>query len=240
MKIYHSLIACSIFFGSISSVMAQFVPRTSITKAEFVIYGIYTSADPTCGTGLVATLPLTATGRTIDFSKKAAIGKTSGFSTEINCIAIVMKSGIDIDVAAGSHNAGTACDNGTTTVDADYNVSDGSQITWPAQIESDATAAGLTLMESGTSTPNSVVPIFLSTNSTCSTDLGPGSACPDFPSGFIRPLATSASNGFKLDPISPGRSYNFIFDLNNVVGDQNEDGTVCGIAGPPRITFVPR
>jgi hypothetical protein len=222
-------------FQSISISFAQ-VPRSAISKAEFVIYGIYTSADPTCQSGLVATLPLTASGRVIDFSKNAAIGKPSGFSTEINCIAIVIKSGIDITVSAGNYGAGNPCNPGTSSADDDYQVSNGANITWPAKITSDAAAVGLTLMTSGSSNSNSVVPIYLSTNSICSTqDVGVG--CNTFPEGFRYP--TSASNtahGFKLDPITPDKSYKFVFDLENVLGDS---GSGCGIAAPPIITFEP-
>jgi hypothetical protein len=161
----------------VASPAFAWLPRSAISSLKGSLYGLYTSADPTCQTGLVATIPLTKTPTAFDFTSGAAIG-SGPVSSPINCIVMVAANSSTVAWAAGSYSGQSVFAPGSSTFnDSNCNSNSGSPITgamcngsaisWPTQITSDLTALGLTGTTNCTGSASEIIAIYISTDSKC-------------------------------------------------------------------------
>lgn len=233
-----------------------YLPIAAITTANMYLYGLYTTADPSCMTGLVATLPLSATAKTINMASAVTLGN-GVLATSVNCVIAVVRnySGPYTWSAASatlvfSGTSGTslfsdnisACTNGGT-VAANTSYNNGATVVWPTQIRTDALAVGLNLLltvPNGTATGNEVFPIYHSVNSGCV-----GSAIADASTSgcvvngvsTVNPLSppivvNDTSNGLLLTaPAASGYTYRFYFDFSSSLGATS--ASTCGLVTPP-------
>ncbi|MGZ3688919.1 MAG: hypothetical protein ACXVBW_11495, partial [Bdellovibrionota bacterium] len=79
-----------------------YLPRAAITTETLKVYAVYTTTDATCQTGLVATVPMTATPVSVDFTKAIDAGAVS-VSSPINCIIMVVANSVTVGWAAGTY-----------------------------------------------------------------------------------------------------------------------------------------
>jgi hypothetical protein len=175
MKIAKYLLSVSIFL--LSAVQAHaFLPNTAYTSLPITIYGVYTTIDPTCQSGFVATIPVTNASQ-IDLTQTPSLGN-GGVSSPIGCAVILMKNSMGpFAWAAGSYTGTTsgfsdsACNAGGNTGSPSTICNGGSVVSWPSEIQSAVSAAGLTpattALCAGSGTANIVVPIYVSTDSAC-------------------------------------------------------------------------
>ena len=73
---------------AISSPSFAYLSTGQITTLALPVYGIYMTADASCLTGLVATVPLTKTPQSVNFAAGTAIGSGTLPAT-IGCVVIV-------------------------------------------------------------------------------------------------------------------------------------------------------
>src|SRR4051812_30294107 len=82
------------------------LPRSALPSVQLAIYGIYTSSDPSCQTGLIATVPISATATLINLVSEPTFG-TGTVPTNINCVIIVMRNYFSATWAAGTYTTST-------------------------------------------------------------------------------------------------------------------------------------
>jgi hypothetical protein len=240
----------------ISSPAFAFLPVSAVTSMSLPVYGIYMSSDPSCTTGLVATVPLTLTPQAINFAANPAIGSGSVPAT-IGCVVIVLQNSFSSAWAAGTYTGTTtsngqggpysgsdniaACNQGgTTTAKA---ICHGDAVTWPTQITTDAAAIGLTLA-TGTcaGTLTEAVPLFLSTNSACtgnSTADANVTGCQGGSSTNNFSMPTSVGDllhGTLMTAPSTAGNLKFVFSPSNCFGATS--ASTCGNTGPPMFSFA--
>ena len=96
------------------------ISRTAITTVQFSIHGLYSTSDPTCRTGLVATIPITATPTAQNFVGSPTLG-TGPIPTEIKCVVMLVKNRMVTTWSAGTYTTSTLgnpdsdCNGGATT-----------------------------------------------------------------------------------------------------------------------------
>ena len=238
------------FVGSAQAAL----PRSAVTSEGVWVYGMYTSADLFCQTGLVATIPLSTTPTQIDFVLNPEIGD-GPVAAPIQCVVFVMKNDIYFSWASGEYtgttqgNDDSLCDIGG---DSSQTICRGGEdqtipVGWPDQITQDMAAIGLTPTTAcPPGTPaEAVIAVYLSPNSACS-----GNAATDpadcynaqygFPmsNDFMPPTASGdTQHGINITVPAEGQSqYTFIMDPDQTIGGMN-DSTICANAGPPRFSF---
>jgi len=217
--------------------------RSNVTDMTLGVYGIYLSADPTCQTGLIASVPLSTTPVAKNFA--AAVSPTLGsgaIPSSINCVVIVMEDAVALTWAAGSYTSTT---NGASdsVCNAGGSLSQKicrspNTVTFPSQIVTDAAAAGLTLTTSCPASPTGTeaIAIYLSTDAVCSGSNTDPASCNNN-NAFAPPSAAGdASAGILLTaPSVSGASFTFVADPDGTtVGNNN--GT-CQSLGPPLFSF---
>ena len=231
------------------------LPRSAVTSEAVWVYGMYTSADPFCETGLVATIPLSTTPKQIDFVLSPEIGN-GPIATPIQCVVFVMKDSIYAAWASGEYtgttqgNDDTPCNSGGDMTQTICRGGGEQSITvaWPSQITQDMDAVGLTPTTEcppGGTDGNAVVAVYLSPNSACT---GVSSADPaecydaqyGFPlyNGFMPPTASGdTQHGFNIAVPAEGQSeYTFVMDPDQTVGGM-DNSTICANVSPPRFSF---
>jgi hypothetical protein len=233
----------------ISGSSFAYVPSSSITKMSLQVYGIYTSSDPTCTTGMTATVALTKTPQQINFADKPAIGSGSVPST-IACVVIVIGNNLSNGWAAGTYtgtsngNADSACNSGGSNTGQAICGSGGSPQTlgWPQQITTDAAAIGLTLTTSSCSGSTSeIVPLVLSTNSACTgnqtADNGVTACTGVNINNYALPTSSGdATHGTKLTAPSAAGDLKFVVNPTNTLGGSG--GGACGNLAAPLFSFA--
>ena len=233
-----------------SSSAFAFLPVSAVTTMALPVYGVYTSADPTCLTGMTATVALSKTPQAFNFAAGGSLG-SGPVPTTIGCVVIVAGNSLSNAWSAGTYtttsngggggassdsvcNAGgsntgqTICNNGTPT--------------WPAKITADAAAIGLTLKTTSCSSPSAtdVVPLVLSTNSICTGQNAVDSlvtACANVSmNNFSMPTSVGdALHGTKLVAPSVAGDLKFIVNPANTLGG---NGTSCGNISAPLFSFT--
>jgi len=231
MKISRNTILC---FGT--AILSSFLvagaqanlPSSAITKLEMPVYGVYITSDPTCMTGLNATMPLSATPTTFDMATGPSIGTGAVPTDGIKCVVIIAKMHMVAEWAAGTYTTTTRF--GTSTFN-DSNCNPGGSETisgdlsgmgcgmgtrskamvWPDQIATDMAAVGLTpTTDCSTSGSGNVFPIFLSTYAKCvgdtASDEAIGGAC-------------DWTNNASLNPGDGGYRTNSMFQPPNKADD---------------------
>ncbi len=233
-----------------SSPAFAYLPASAITSLSLPVYGIYMTADPTCTSGLVATVALSNTAQTINFASSAIIGSGSIPST-IGCVIIVIGNSLTAGWAAGSYT-GTSTNGGNNTYnDSNCNaggtttgqaICNSGTVSWPSQITTDAAAVGLTL-HTGTCTAvtTDVVPLVLSTDSLCtgqSTADALVTACAGGNiNNFALPTSSSdATHGTKLTAPATTGDFKFIVDPANTFGGAS--ASTCGNIAAPLFSFA--
>ena len=228
-----------------------FLATSSITKLGFQIYGLYTSSDPTCQSNLYATVPLTSTPTSFDFTKATKLG-TGPVPSPVNCVVLITTNTWDAKWAAGSYTSTSnsqsdgVCNSGGESIGP--MVSNGTTITWPDQIAKDMATAGLSAVSVGTTSQSLIIPIFLSPYSECygnlnvedatCTTLDNGHGGPNFTSPPTGPLDTK---GFHLTvPAAAQTAYDFVVDPSESVGySLGICGTMMPIFKFKGITTIP-
>ncbi len=238
----------------VSSSAFAYLPVSAVTTMALPVYGIYTSSDPTCMTGMIATVALTKTSQTINFASNPTIG-SGALPATIGCVVIVVGDSLSNAWAAGTYTTTSTGGGGSPVSDSSCNAggsNTGQKIcnngtpTWPAQITADAAAIGLTLKTTSCSsgTTSDVVPLVLSTNSICTgqpvTDAAVTACNGGNINNFAMPTsAADASNGTKLTAPSAAGNLKFVVNPTNTLGGsiQNSVNT-CGNIAAPLFSFA--
>jgi hypothetical protein len=229
-----------------------FLPVSAITTLSLPVYGIYITADATCTSGFVATIPLSTTAKAVNFASNAAIGAGSLPST-IGCVVIVAGNNLTTAWAAGTYTDSSkggggdshsdniaACTAGGATTD--QHICRGNTVSWPSQITTDAAAVGLTLSQTTCAgTSSDVIPLVLSTNSVCTgqsaADASVTACAGGNNNGFSLPTSTAdPSNGIKLTAPSAAGDVKFVVNPSNTVGATSASS--CGNISAPLFSFA--
>lgn len=242
---------------SVSSPVLAALPRSAVSSMIISYYGMYTTSDPTCQTGLVAALPLSSTLHSVDLTTRPTLGNGS-VANPIKCVVLITKNTISETWASGSYtgttdaNNDSQCNAGSSSA-LSYNVCRSvASLSYPAQIVADAAAAGLTLASSCAANPTGteVMPVYISTYSACSgntaTDPASCTAGGSYPNAFAAPTASGdVHNGIQLtSPEAKGTIY-FVVDPTSTIGGCGSVGPNCvstgsgncGAAFPPLFYF---
>jgi hypothetical protein len=233
----------------ISSPAFAFLPVSAVSSMTLPVFGIYMSTDPSCTTGMQATIPLTTTPLPINFVANPAIGSGSIPAT-IGCVVIVLQNSFTSAWTAGTYTGTStggvsdniaACNSGNTT--GAKAICHGDAVVWPAQITADAAAIGLTLATGNCAgTTSEVVPMVLSTNSACT-----GNSTAD--SGVAGCAGGSSTNNFSLPTsagdvlhgtlmTAPSTAGNLKFVVNPTNAFGATSTTACGNTSPPLFSFA--
>ena len=241
------------------------IVRSGVTSAKVMLYGVYTTADPLCATGLVATVPLSTTASPFEMTQSPTIGAGQIPAGGINCVIMVMQNRFDSVVAAGTYTTTTtsgnytysdsACNAGFTgTKQAICNgptnygngVVAGKSVNWPAQIVTDAAAIGLTLTTTCAGTTADTIALYLSTASSCyGQNAKDASITGCIVSGnstnnpWQAPTSTSdTAHGIHLATVPASTSYTFVVDPTGAFGATSNNGTPsCGNVSAPLFSF---
>jgi hypothetical protein len=238
---------------SVSSSAFAFLPTSAVTMMSLPVYGIYTSSDPTCTTGMIATIPLSLTPQTINFAKSPTIGQGS-VSATIGCVVIVVGNslsngwasgnytGTSLDLGVGTFNDSNCNSGGTSNGQAICGNGSAKPVSWPTQITADAATIGLALT-TGTCTgvQSQIVPLVLSTNSACTGQPGVDATIPACTGGFVNNFAMptsvgDATHGTKLTAPSTSGNLKFIVNPSNTLGGSGT--TTCGNTAAPLFSFA--
>jgi hypothetical protein len=249
------LLNISLISFLVASGLAQAqLPASAISNLTLNIYGLYTTADASCQTGLVATIPLATTATAFNFATSPTLG-TGSVSSPINCVVLVLKDTTTIVYSAGTYTT-TSTGGGGTNNDSNcalggtltQKICRSTPVTFPTQIVTDAAAIGLTLSSSCPASPagTEVIPAYLSANAACTgvTSLDSGNAgcvttdSGNGPNAFAAPTAAGdTTNGIKLTQLAgAGGSYKFVVSVSNSVG--GEGSGTCGAINAPTFAIT--
>jgi hypothetical protein len=238
--------------GLISSSLAHAtIPRDAVSGIVARIYGIYTSTDPTCESGLVQTIPLTTTPRIFNMANAPTIG-SGPVANPIKCVVLIMQNQVEMNWLSGTY-AGTTSGNpdsncnsgGSQTRTLCGNAGGTVSVSWPTGILADLTRVGLTATTTCPTTPtgSEVIVIYISTNSKCTFNTAVDAAASGCVSGgnpagnaFATPTTADSTNGIKLNNPPTSATYRFIINPDGTVGGTS--ATTCGNVGPPRFGFA--
>ncbi len=243
----------ALLFFLISADAYAYLAASAITNFTLKLYGMYTTTDPTCQTGWVATLPLQATPTTYNMASNPTLG-TGNIAAPTQCVAVIVSNAMTIAWAAGTYTSTTTISS-TTYNDSNCNSGGSIQLgqpgsqggicfsprvaAWPTQIADDMNAAGLTMTTNcpamGAMTGNEIFPIYLSTNSACTFVPGEGdpSNC-SFDLGLPE-NAGDIHDGLKMAETPAKSSYTFINNISNLIGGYTSN--LCGPVGAPAWGF---
>ena len=226
------------------------LPRSAITNMSLQLFGVYTTSDPLCQTGLIATVPLTKASSTYDMTKSPTVGAGSAPTGGIQCVILIVRNKFDAVVAAGSYEGNLAaditCDGGVSLPDQHICKS---QVTkFPAQVVTDAAAVGLTLQANcvgavGTTADSEVLAMYLSVNSKCTQNSAVDTVANGCLTGggnsianpWIAPISVNdTAGGIHLTAPAVSSSYTFVVDPSGAFG--NNSGS-CQNTGAPLFSF---
>lgn len=237
-----------IFSGLLIASAAQAgLPRTAVTEMNASLYGLYTSSDPSCRTGLVPTLPLAATPTSINMVGSPRIG-VGPVASPLACVIMIMKNTVTVGWAPGTYTTFTnglsdsACNaGGSVTLKICQNTSP----TWVGSLATELAGLGLTAITAcpAVATGNEVVPVYISVNSACTGNAALDAATPaciagGFPANnTFQPPVTAGDTARGINFVSPGLrpGYKFVIDPDKTVG---ASGAGCGNNSPPRFGFA--
>jgi hypothetical protein len=233
-----------------------FIPLSGVSSLKVQLYALYTSADPTCQTGLVATVPMSKTAVTVDVMQGPQVGSNASTSSTINCIVWVTGNTTTATIGAGpftststwsstnTNNSDSPCTGGKT-IGPQMMTAVATTINWPTQIKTDLASAGLSAITSTTGLTD-VIPIYVSTDSKCTDQYQADSAI----SGCTWSGSTPTSNPFNAPTaandtahgvnlsasISSGSSTGYKMVINPVGMFGGNSGS-CSQNGFPLATF---
>jgi len=229
-----SLIFVSIILGATSFAN---LPRSAVNSVGVTLYGVFTTADPTCQNSLVASLPLSKTPITSNFAVAPILGAGS-VPTKIACVVLVLANKIQINWSAASYSGSdSVCSAGGS---ASVNTCVGTAVSWPALITSSAQAIGLSIANSCSVAPtgNEIVPVFMSVNSNCTGNsvidqniTGCSISGKSTSSVAQAPSTTnSTSSGARIPSTQSKGRIVFAVDPDQIVSG---NGGVCGLSTAP-------
>ena len=220
------------------------IPGGSVISIATKAMGVYTTADPLCQTGFVATVPITGNPISIDLAKAPTIGRGPR-AKGMQCIVFILNTGVSMSWAIGNYTTTTSggsdnvCNNGGTMNTIICKAGGGGAVNWPAQILNDMSAAGLPTISTCTGSGNEIVPLYLSTAAACtgSSSIDPA-ACTGNNKSFQAPTgANDVAHGIIIN--SPPESGSYVFSINPSTAIGNVSG-VCGAANAPLFAFRSR
>lgn len=244
-----NIILITLFAAFASSSAFAYLPVSAVTSMTLPVYGIYMSSDPTCTTGMTATIPLSTTPQSINFVANPAIGTAASLPSTIGCVVIVVQNSFSSAWAAGPYtttgNSGgsdNVCNAGGSTSGKQICGNGGSQtVSWPSQITTDAAAAGLTLTTGSCSGHASeIVPLVLSTNSACTGNNTADASISGCTGANVNNWALPTSSGDKSNGThmtAPSTAGNLKFVVNPTNAFGNTGGGTCGNTAPPLFAF---
>lgn len=223
--------------------------QAAVTTLSFKMHGLYTTSDPTCQTGLVATIPLSKAGTTYNLAASPTFGD-GPIPADIQCVVMVIANKITTAWAAGTYtttsngNPDSVCNPGGTENVPLCNGVDADRITWPTQIQQDFAALGLT---PATACQNAnaamLIPLYLSTHSYCPAGIQdalkvPGcsasgantNAQSQFPMA-AESATTIAFKGIKLSAPGNKNGYTFVMDPDGYIGPDPTTPANCILGG---------
>jgi hypothetical protein len=242
------------------------LPRSAISRMSVFLYGLYTTSDPTCMTGLVPTIPMKSTPVDFDMAKAPTLGN-GPVAAPINCMAIVISNHVIQDYAAGSYTT-TSPDGSDSVCNAGgskeaplcYNWGLGNQtVVWAPQIKTDVEAAGLTRTTSCTANmptaytsstvKSQIIVLYFSTYSKCTGNVtldagvagcvNTGAPALNY---FGAPTAANSDQGMKLVAPTAKGEYTFVVDPDKTMGNMNltnigSSGNGCETIWFPTMSF---
>jgi hypothetical protein len=230
-----------------------FLPNSAYSSAPVTIYGVYTTADPTCQTGFVATIPINGSESQVDLTLDQSLGAVAATPATIGCAIVIMKNSVGPIVwKAGTYTGTTGsytdtpCNTGGTTGAAGTICNGTSVVSWPASVLSAVQAAGLTGATtascSGAGTLTDAVPLYISTASACTGNPNhePDTSCVvsgnDTTNAFQPPTASNdTAHGLNMTAPTPGGSYQFFIDPSYSFGATSS--SQCGGNQPSIMGF---
>lgn len=245
----------SAFFAVFSTTTAfAYLPVSAVTSMTLPVYGIYVSSDPTCVTGMIATIPLRTTPQPINFVANPVIGTANSMPATIGCVVIVVQDNFSSAWAAGTYTGSSytggggpfsdniaACNNGGSATGT--TICNSGVPTWPAQITADAAAIGLTLQTTNCTgaTTASVVPLVLSTNSGCTGntygDSGVTACAGVNMNNYAMPTSVGDTlHGTRMSAPSSAGNLKFIVNPTNSFGATG--AASCGNTSAPLFSFA--
>jgi hypothetical protein len=112
-----------ILLGLLAYDAHAYLPRAATSDIDINIYGLYTTNDPTCQTGLVATIPMSRTPQLVDFAMSPSFGR-GPVANPVKCMIVVAGSHLQATWKSGSYSATSTpgmCDaSGQSTVNGPY------------------------------------------------------------------------------------------------------------------------
>jgi hypothetical protein len=197
------------------------LPPSAISQMKVGLYGIYTSDDATCQSGLVATVPLTAAPSDFDFAASPSLGEGPIPAGGIKCVVILLESQLTMAWRAGSYTSTTRfgtsehpdsnCNSGGTEGPlsfCDAKSPSFSNPTFPAAIQADLERAGLAAKAKCAADGDltAIVPLYLSSDSKCvgvvEADNAIGGGCEWSLNTSVTPEGYR-SNAFEVPPTGP-------------------------------------
>ena len=243
------------------------LPASAITELSVALYAIYTTSDPLCQTGLIATVPVTETPVPTNLADSPTLGTGPLPEGGIACVVIVIQNHLMLAWAPGDYTgvshfgtsswSDSSCNAGGSEGPLLFCADTPGSPAWPPQILNDLTAAGVEPATdcSGAGDPTVAIPLYLSAASKCIgevlADTAIGGEC-DWalntdvtPEGYrsndIGQAPTKMDDplhGVHIDALPAGSTrFKFIVDPTPMVGGNSTDS--CGGLNPPRFSFVP-
>ena len=227
------------------------LPRSAISKMTIPVYGIYTTADATCQTGLIPTLPLSSTPVTFDMISSPTLGQGKR-AKGIQCVIFVVQNSLTMNWAAGTYTTNSTQTNGSGFY-SDSLCNAGGTVTtsicnsqvasYPAQVVSDLNALGLapTTTCTGTGPLTGIIAFYLSTYAGCSgnaniTTAGCSPGSTDNPNTFMPPrFPNDKSSGISIAAPPEAGAYRMIIDPDKVLAGNSSPP--CGPAAGPAFSF---
>lgn len=214
------------------------IAASAISKFSFPIYGMYTSSDPTCQSGLIATVPITATPTVVNFATGTPLG-SGPIANPINCVVFVLQNTFTVNWSAGTYSTTSTelsntfndshCNGGTSGVFLNpLPIDAGSTPSWPSQIITDLQALGLTpqtVAIPSSPTQKEIIPLYLSSDSVCEGDLSSTTTDPascyngqDGWNPLAPPTKSGDYNGIRMASPNTSSQYKFVTNLNKFIG----------------------
>ncbi len=142
------------------------ITRSNISNVGVTLYGVYMTSDPSCQTGLIASVPLVKTPTTSNFVNAPVLG-SGVVPVKVACVVLVVANQMQIAWQAGTYSApDNVCAAGGA---AHVNPCVSTTIVWPSMISQNAQAIGLSMASSCGAVPlgTEVVPVYMSIHSAC-------------------------------------------------------------------------
>jgi hypothetical protein len=256
-------VAPALALGLLGAPARANLPASAITALTSQVYGMYTTSDATCQTGLVATLPLTATPTAVNFATAPTLGTGPIPSAGIACVVLVARGDLLLAWKAGTYTGTTkfgtstysdaACDGGgEERLMGCFGKTAGAA--WPAKIAADLAALGLSTTTDCSAPGGPITALYLSTYSKCigevTADNAIGGGCEwslntnVTPEGYRSNDLSSPptgpadpKHGIHIDPLPAGtKKYKLVVDPVPALGGNGTSS--CGGIGPPRFSFA--